>query len=96
MPLPPHNRTPAGARRAVSGPAGGRPPLSQADRLDDISARLDELVRDVRCIPARSHRETERRIAEAEDIATELRAIFRGTGRPQAAPLEHRGGRAWW
>jgi hypothetical protein len=86
-----------GARRAASGPARGRPTASAADRLDSLSMRLDELIRDVRFVPeVRSHREVERRIAEAEDIAGELRAIFRSSASPQHAPLKRQGSGAWW
>lgn len=91
----PHIRVPAGAGRAVSGPAGRRPHFSPADRLDQMSARLDELIRDVRCIPSTSHREAERRIAEAEEIASGIRAIFRSSSNENPA-LKQDAGKAWW
>lgn len=67
---------------------------SPGARLDRLSARLDELTRDVK-IGARSHRETERLVDEAEAIASELRAIFRAPT-AQQPPLRQNGGRAWW
>jgi len=93
----------AGSAVAVSGPASGSTPaarrrhLSTADRLDSLSMRLDELIRDVRFTPqATSHREVDRRIGEAEDIATELRAIFRSASPPENPPIKRQGTGAWW
>lgn len=86
---------PLGAGRAVSGQARRRPLLSPADRLDQLSSRLDSLIQDVRCYPNHSHRETERRIAEAEDIAGEIRAVFRAPSR-ENPPIWQSGGKAVW
>ena len=93
----------AGSAVAVSGPASGPTPaarrrhLSTADRLDSLSMRLDDLVRDVRFTPqARSHREVDRRINEAEEIAAGLRAIFRSAAPPEHPPLKREGNGAWW
>lgn len=69
-------------------------PLSTADQLERLSSRLDVLIRDVRN-GAISHRQHEQHIAEAEEIATELRGIFRGRT-TQHPPLQQQGGRAWW
>lgn len=67
-------------RRGAVGPirsgATRRPPDS-ATRLQRLSDRLDTLQRDVNAGPACSHREHERRVAEAEAIADELRGVFR-------------------
>ena len=86
---------PLGAGRAVSGPARRRPLLSPADRLERLSDRLDRLIQDVRCYPNNSHREVERRIAEAENIAGELRAVFRSPSR-ENPPMWQKGGKAFW
>lgn len=86
---------PLGAGRAVSGPARRRPLLSPADRLDQLSSRLDDLIRDLRFSPKTSHHETERRIAEAENIAGEIRAVFRAPSKGNP-PLWQNGGRALW
>jgi hypothetical protein len=58
--------------------------------------RLDDLIRDIRFVPqARSHQEVERRIGEAEDIATGIRAVFRSTSN-ENPPLRREGTGAWW
>jgi hypothetical protein len=64
--------------------------------LRRLSDRLDTLLRDV-SVDARSQREHERRVDEAEAIAAELTAIFRKPA-PAAVhpPLWHEGGRAAW
>lgn len=81
---------------AVSGPAARRRPLSNVERLHELSMRLDELIRDVSFTPQpRSHHEVERRIAEAEEIAGDLRAMFRSTSN-ENAPLKRVGTGAWW
>jgi hypothetical protein len=94
--MPHSSAHPLGAGRAPSGQPGRRPPLSPADRLDQLSARLDDLIRDVRFITARSHREADRRIAEAEDIAGGIRAVFRSATNPEHPPLKREGSGAWW
>ena len=103
MPHTSATRQRAGCAAAVSGPASGstpaarRRPLSTAERLDSLSMRLDDLIRDIRFTPqARSHREVERRIGEAEDIATELRAVFRSVAPAENPPLKREGSGAWW
>lgn len=84
-----HNASalPLGAGRAVSGPARRRPLASPSERLAEASSRLDRLMQDVSCYPNTSHRETERRIGEAESIAEEIRAIFRLPTTGQNKPL---------
>lgn len=59
--------------------AGRQPVSSPAERLDDLSFRLDNLIRDVR-IGAHSHRQHEAHVDEAEGNANDLRAVFRGKG----------------
>jgi hypothetical protein len=95
----------AACAAADSGPAIGsippaqRRPLSTADRLERLSMKLDDLIRDIRFTPQpRSHGEVDRRIAEAEDIAGELRAIFRAPARAERPPLwqSAEGTRAVW
>jgi hypothetical protein len=85
-----------GAGRAASGPAHRRPLPSPTERLQRLSDRLDELLRDVSFRPvARSHHETEQRIHEAEAIAAELRAVFRSPT-AEHPPLKRDGTGAWW
>lgn len=99
-------RTPASGRRANEGfhhsnavaesCAGRAPRSSPADRLDQLSDRLDLLIRDVR-IGATSHRQHDTNVAEAEAIAAELRGVFRGTGpKPVNPPLWLGHGKAIW
>ena len=59
--------------------AGRQPVSTPACQLDDISYRLDNLIRDVRC-GAQTHRQHEANVDEAEAIANDLRAVFRGKG----------------
>ena len=84
---------------AVSGPAAaGRRPqqISPAERLERLSSRLDVLIRDVG-IGARSHRDVERQIDEAEAIAAGIRAVFRGAAPAQNPPRWTDGqGKAAW
>lgn len=63
-------------------------PVTPAARLVRLSDRFDRLIRDYEAGP-RSHREHERLVGEAEAIANDLRAVFRGQVSPQstAAPL---------
>lgn len=68
-------RTPAPDRPA----AGRRPTSSLANQLDDLSYRLDNLIRDVRFGPF-THRQHDINVDEAEAIANDLRAAFRGKG----------------
>ena len=87
-----------GAVRTSSGQASGRrPSLSPADRLEELSFRLDELIRDVR-LGTRSHREHERHVEEAEAIGAGIRNVFRAPSGAAAdrPPLAQRGGKAWW
>ena len=86
-----------GAAARASGPARRRHPDSLA-RLTRLSDRLDALLRDVSTGPATSHRELERRTAEAEDIAGGLRAVFREPtpARPINPPLAVTPGGAWF
>jgi hypothetical protein len=50
--------------------------------------RLDDLIRDIRFTPQpRSIHEVERRIAEAEEIAGDLRAVFRSPAGAERPPL---------
>lgn len=77
--------------------SGRRPQLSTADQLERLSARLDELIRDVR-LGATSHRQHERNVDEGEAIADGIRAVFRAAT-PAALhnpPLWQQGGRAIW
>jgi hypothetical protein len=102
MPHSSATRQRAACAGAVSGPAIGstpparRRPLSTVEQLHQLSMRLDELIRDVSFTPqARSHHEVERRIAEAEEIAGDLRAMFRSTSN-ENPPLKREGSGAWW
>lgn len=78
--------------------AGPRRPNSSCDQLERMSSRLDELIRDAR-LGARTHRELERQVDEAEAIAAGIRAAFRE--RTPANPVnppawEDGKGRAAW
>lgn len=91
---------PAGAVRSadVRSAWSGRRPPQVADTLERLSTRLDYLIRDVR-LGARSQREHDRHVDEAEAIATEIRGAFRTATSPQPAhpPLWQDGhGRAAW
>jgi hypothetical protein len=78
-------------------PPARRRPLSTAERLSDLSAQLDGLIRDISFTPQpRSHHEVDRRIAEAEEIADGIRAVFRAPSRSENRPLRSAGGQAWW
>lgn len=93
--MPPRSALQRDAARADSSPAQSRRRLdSPTDRLTRLSGRLDELLRDV-SIGARSHRQHELHVAEAEAIAGELRAVFRAPT-AERMPLQQSGGRAWW
>ncbi len=74
-PAPRHDRAAAPAQ--PSRDAARRRPEPTADTLDRMSGRLDMLLRDVR-VGARSARQFESLVAEAEDIAAGIRAAFRG------------------
>jgi len=74
-----------------------RPQATIADRLDRLVPRIDALVRDSRL----GHPLTERAYAaleeEAQAIADELRATFRGpTPKPVNPPLWQAPGKALW
>lgn len=91
-------RDPFGAAAAGPGPRRAAAP-SPYDRLRRLSDRMDALMRDAG-EPARSHREHERRVNEAESIADGLRGVFR---RPTSAwpvnpplHLDEEQGRAAW
>jgi hypothetical protein len=89
---------------ALSGRAHGSTPsarrrtLSTVEQLHQVSMRLDELIRDVSFTPQpRSHHEVDRRIAEAEEIAIALRALFRSTQPVAHPPIWQDGqGKAAW
>jgi hypothetical protein len=80
-------RSRAAAPAPLGSGAGQRRKASTADQLERLSARLDQLIHDERLAPAASHRELERRIAEGEAIADDIRAVFRSTAPARAAPL---------
>lgn len=94
----PHSSAPlSGAGSAVSGQARRRPLPSTADRLTQLSCRLDELIRDISFRPvARSHHETEERIAEAEAIAAGIRDVFRAPAKAENPPLKRTATGGWW
>jgi hypothetical protein len=93
----PTTRTGAAAPYEIRSDEARRRPTHSADRLERMSARLDTLIRDVR-LGARSHREHERHVNEAEEIAAGLRAAFRAPTPPKAVnpPLWQDGNRAIW
>lgn len=57
--------------------AGRQSVSSPADRLWDLSYRLDNLIGDV-SHGTLTHRQHEANVEEAEAIANDLRAVFRG------------------
>jgi hypothetical protein len=95
----PDLRPSAVAASPRSGPArsGGAPQFDSAVQLERLSARLDNLIRDVR-LGVGSHREHERRVDEAEEIAAGLRAVFRerAPARPVNPPIWQAPGKAAW
>lgn len=86
---------PAAVPAAIRSGQGRRPNIY--DQLRPLADRFDRLMRDVE-IGARSQRQHDSHIDEAEAIATELRAAFRGRSSPEPvnAPLWHNGGKAAW
>jgi len=87
-----------GARSGASARAGAnvrRRQDSPTDKLQRLSSRLDVLIRDV-SIGARSHREHEQHVEEAEAIGAELRAVFRLPTSSQNRPRWQDGGKAIW
>lgn len=72
---------------------------STEDELRRLQDRFDTLIRDY-VQGARSHREHDRIVAEAEAIAAGMCAAFRGPARktiaPSHPPLFVEGGRAMW
>jgi hypothetical protein len=99
--MPTHSALPTRAAAASttfrSSAARRRPQLSPAERLAQLSARLDILIRDVGIGPA-SHREHDRHVGEAEAIAAGIRAVFRAPtpARPVHPPLGLGVGKGWW
>lgn len=106
----PHRSLAADGVRSGAASAGGnvrRRQVSLADTLADLSDRLDILLRDV-SIGARSQRQFELQVEEAEAIATGLRGAFRSpshsrpgpslspTVRQDNAPLWQGHGKAIW
>jgi hypothetical protein len=90
-----------GAGCSATGDERRRPPLSLApaslDRLRRCSDRLDRLQQQV-SVGARSQREHDELVEEAEAIAAELRAVFRAPtpAMPVNPPLWQQGGKAAW
>lgn len=91
----PAPRTSAAPRAVIRSGAGRRSTLTPADRLEQLSNRLDWLIRDVRA-GASSHREVERLVGEGEAIADGIRAVFRESAPAVNPPLFHQGYRAAW
>jgi hypothetical protein len=90
--------TPSGAKASCEATSGRRPPHSRsAETLEQLSSRLDVLIRDVG-LGARSQREHDHLVDEAEAIATGIRAVFREPTRqdPSNPPLWQQGGKAIW
>jgi hypothetical protein len=94
-----HNALPAGAAARPRFPVRSRAaaPIDSIARLTRLSDRLDALLR-ARTIGARSQREHDGHVAEAEAIAAGLRAVFREPtpARPANPPLKVGPGEAWY
>jgi len=90
-------RDSAAATAPVSGPAArGGAPISAGDQLHKLGRRLRDLTVRVSA-GATSHQQHDRNVDEAEAIAAELRAVFRGSSAPVHPPLwQDGGGRAAW
>lgn len=88
---------PCDAARSTSLPqAGSGRRRLPVDDLRQLSDQLDRLLQDV-SIGASSQRQHDDHVHRAEDIATGLRAVFRGPeGKPIHPPLMISGGRAMW
>lgn len=98
MSLRPASRPGAAGGHPVRSPAARRPQLSPADHLEQLSAKLDTLIRDVR-LGARSQREHEEHVGRAEAIGNALLALWRKPTieqRPVNPPLEQGPGWARW
>lgn len=97
-PLAPAHGPGAAAVRIHDAPrsrSGGRRPTSTEDELRRLSDRVDTLIRDY-VQGARSPREHDRIVAEAEAIGAGFKAAFREPARPSHPPLAINGGSAVW
>lgn len=84
--MPPSSATRQRADAAAALAAARRRHVLPLEQLQRLSARLDELMRDV-SFGTTSHRQHERNVEEAEAIAAGIRGAFRC---PAGTPVPHR------